>query len=74
MGSMKIILPILQIVTAIALIGSILIQNSKGGLGSAFGGTGEFRSRRGAEQIVFRLTIILGVLFLILSILNLLFR
>jgi protein translocase SecG subunit len=71
---MQIVLPIIQVIIAIALIFTILIQNSKGGLGSEFGGTGEFRSRRGAEQIVFRSTIVLAAVFLIVTIVNLLVR
>jgi protein translocase SecG subunit len=64
----------IQIVIAIALIGLILIQSSKGGLGSAWGGGGEFRTRRGAEKIVFRLTIIAAIIFLIISISNVLVK
>jgi protein translocase SecG subunit len=71
---MKIILPFIQLIIAISLITTILIQNGKGGLGSAFGGGGEFRSRRGAEQIIFKATIVLAILFLIVSIANLLVR
>jgi preprotein translocase subunit SecG len=67
---MKIALTVIQIVIAIGLIGLILIQSSKGGLGSAWGGGGEFRTRRGAEKIVFKSTIVVAVLFLIVSILN----
>jgi protein translocase SecG subunit len=69
---MKNILILVQIIISIVFIFLILIQNSKGGLGTAFGGGGEFRSRRGAEQIVFRATIVFGVLFLIIAITNLL--
>jgi preprotein translocase subunit SecG len=71
---MKIALIIIHIAVSIALIGLILIQSSKGGLGTAFGGGGEFRSRRGAEKIIFRATIITACIFLIISITNLLVR
>ena len=67
---MKIALTMIQVVIAISLIGLILIQSSKGGLGSAWGGGGEFRTRRGAEKIVFRATVVFCVLFLVVSILN----
>jgi preprotein translocase subunit SecG len=67
---MKIALTVIQIVIAIGLIGLILIQSSKGGLGSAWGGGGEFRTRRGAEKIVFKSTIVVAILFLIVSVLN----
>jgi protein translocase SecG subunit len=71
---MKTALTGIQIVIAITLIGLILIQSSKGGLGSAWGGGGEFRTRRGAEKIVFRLTIIAAIIFLIVSISNVLVK
>lgn len=71
---MKYILLFIQITVGIGLIGLILIQNSKGGLGSSFGGGGEFHSRRGAEQIIFRATILVSAIFLIISVINLVIR
>jgi preprotein translocase subunit SecG len=68
---MKTILTVIQILVAIGLISLILLQSSKGGLGSAFGGGGEFRSRRGAEVIIFRATIIFAIFFLVVSVANL---
>lgn len=68
---MKTPIMILHIVLAIGLIGLILLQNSKGGLGSAFGGGEFYRTKRGAEKIVFIGTIIFAILFLITSIINL---
>lgn len=56
------------------LTGIILLQTSKGGLGSAFGGGGEFRSKRGAEKLIFRSTIVLTVFFLIISVINLIVK
>ena len=67
---MKLAASIIHIVVAILLIGLILIQSSKGGLGSAFGGGEAFRTRRGAERIVFMATIAAALLFLITSIIN----
>lgn len=61
-------------IVTIALITLILLQNSKGGLGSGFGGDQLYRSRRGAERIVFTGTIIVATLFFITSILNLIIR
>jgi protein translocase SecG subunit len=71
---MKMILIALQLIVSILLVGSILIQSSKGGLGSAFGGGGEFRTKRGAELLVFRTTIVLAAAFLVFSVINLLVR
>jgi preprotein translocase subunit SecG len=50
----------------------ILAQVRGGGLGGIFGGSGEsaFRSRRGIERTLFRFTIALVVVFLVLSILS----
>ena len=70
---MKLFLLIIHILIAVGLIGLILLQNGKGGLGGL--GAGEFyRSKRGAERIVFISTIVLSVLFFITSIVNLLVR
>jgi len=69
---MKIFLLIIHLVVTIALVTLILLQNSKGGLSSGLGGTGEFyRSRRGAEKLLFTATIVTAGLFLITSMLNL---
>lgn len=62
---------IVQIILSIALITIIVIQAKGTGLGSTWGGGGEFyRSKRGAEKVLFTLTIILAVLFVFTSILN----
>jgi len=51
----------------------ILLQQQGSGLGSAFGGsTGGFRSKRGAERIVFNLTIVSATVFVLSLILGLL--
>jgi protein translocase SecG subunit len=68
---MKIALLAVHIIVTIVLISLILLQNSKGGLQSGVGG-GAYRSRRGAERIVFMGTIVFAILFLITSIINLL--
>ena len=64
---------ILQIIVSLLLIVSILLQNRGGGLGSAFGGGGEiYRTKRGAEKLLFRGTLILGLIFIALAIAGLL--
>lgn len=66
---MKQAILILQIIISAFLMASILLQAKGTGLGRAWGGGGEFyRSKRGVEKILFRLTIILAVLFFIVSI------
>jgi len=61
------ILPYIQIILAVLLIGGILLQRSEAGLGGAFGGGDGFSSgnyaRRGAEKILFRITVALAILF-----------
>ena len=65
-------LTVAQMILAAALIASILLQQRGTGLGGAFGGeVTAYRSRRGIERTLFRLTILLAVLFVIFSLLNL---
>jgi len=68
----KIYFNIAQIVLSIALILAILIQVRGGGLGGIFGQADTvFRTRRGVEKRLFQLTVILIVLFIIISIVSL---
>lgn len=65
---MKEAIIIVQIILSILLMVSILLQAKGSGLGQAWGGGGEFyRSKRGLEKVLFRLTIILSVFFFISS-------
>ena len=69
---MQTYLNIAQIVLSVALILAILLQVKGGGLGGIFGQADTvFRTRRGAEKTLFQLTIILVVLFIIISIVSL---
>lgn len=71
---MNSILQVSQIVISIALIIAILLQQRGAGLGSAFGGGGEFYgTKRGIQQKLFIATIFLGALFIMLGVLNLIF-
>ena len=66
-------LVVAQGILSVALIAAILLQQRGTGLGGAFGGeVTAYRSRRGIERTLFRLTILLAVLFVIFSLLNLL--
>jgi len=59
------IINIIQLVSALALIAAILIQQRGSGLGGVFGGDNSiYRTKRGAEKIIFIATIILAVLFI----------
>ncbi len=64
-----------QIIVSILLVLSILVQNRSSGLGSSFGGGGVIHvKKRGAEKVLFYLTIILASLFVLNSLLFLFFR
>lgn len=59
------------IVVSVLLILAILLQNRGSGLGAAFGGEGNiYRTKRGAEKILFFGTIILAIIFLIAAFFN----
>ncbi|HVX93049.1 MAG TPA: preprotein translocase subunit SecG [Candidatus Dojkabacteria bacterium] len=59
---------IIQIVVSVLLVVSILLQNRAEGLGSLFGGGGEiFRTKRGFEKFLYNSTIVLGIVFAVLS-------
>ncbi len=60
---------IAQIVVAILLMTSILLQNRGTGLSGVFGGSsGVYRTKRGVEKVLFVTTIILVILFFGLSV------
>ncbi len=65
-------LQIVTIIIAVLLAVSILLQQRGSGLGDAFGGDSSvFTSRRGAEKVLYYLTIIFGVSFVVLALLQL---
>jgi preprotein translocase subunit SecG len=62
---------ILQAVVAILLSVSILMQNRGSGLGSIFGGDfGGYHTKRGFEKFLFRSSVVLGILFALIALLN----
>lgn len=64
----KQIILIIQIIVSLLLLGAILLQAKGTGLGRAWGGSGEsYSSRRGVEKILYRATIILAGIFLLVS-------
>ncbi len=69
------LLNIVAIVVAILLIAVIMLQMQGAGLSSSFGGGGEFyRSKQSIDKLLITVTIILTVLFGILSIILLIPR
>jgi len=66
------ILLIVQIIVAILLMVTVLLQQRGSGLGAGFGGSGDFYStRRGIEKKLYWGTIILGFLLIVLALINL---
>ena len=65
------IIPYVQIILSVLLIGGVLLQQSEAGLGGAFGGGDSFSSvshqKRGAEKYLFVATIIFAILFAVTS-------
>lgn len=69
---MKTTIYVLQIIVSVLLLAAILVQQKGSGLGAAFGGGSTiYRTKRGAEKIIFRATIVLVVLFLTISLAHL---
>ncbi len=69
---MQTFLNIAQIVLAVVLIVAIMLQVRGGGLGGIFGQADTvFRTRRGIEKTMFQLTIIVAILFIIVSVVSL---
>ncbi len=57
-----------QIVLSIALILAVLLQVRGGGLGGIFGQpSAVYRTKRGVEKTLFQLTVVLAILFIIIS-------
>lgn len=60
------LLPYIQIVLSIVLIGCVLLQQTGASLGGALGGdnfSAAYHARRGLEKNLFYITIVVGVLF-----------
>ena len=60
---------LVQIILAITITVLVLIQAKDAGMGNVFGGgdMGVARTRRGVEKTLFNATIVIGTLFLLLS-------
>ncbi len=64
-------IPIAQIVMSVVLIGLILIQGKGTGLSGVFGGEGNvFRTKRGAERVIYIATIVVVILFFAVALAN----
>lgn len=67
---MLVYLSIALIIVSIALIASVIMQSKGAGLGGLTGGDmgGVFTARRGIEKTLFKVTIVLSVIFFLLCI------
>jgi len=66
---MQTYLNVAQIILSTALIIAVMLQVKGGGLGGIFGQADSvYRTKRGAEKTLFQLTIVLVVLFIVISI------
>jgi protein translocase, SecG subunit len=62
------LLQVAQLVIAVAVSASILLQARGTGLSSTFGGESTaYRSRRGLERTLFRLTVVLIAVYVVIS-------
>ena len=69
---MQLYLNIAEVVVAVALIIAVMVQVRGAGAGLFGGGQTTFRTRRGVDLLLFKLTILLGCIFIALSIISLL--
>ncbi|HSX14638.1 MAG TPA: preprotein translocase subunit SecG [Candidatus Saccharimonadales bacterium] len=70
---MKSLFNIVAALSAVLMIGAILMQSQGSSLGTAFGGeSNAYRSKRGAEKLLYNATIILAVIFVLSLLLSLL--
>ena len=74
MSALSAYLPYIQIIIAILLIAAVLMQQSDSSAGGAFGGADNwnagYHTRRGSEKILFNITIVLAILFAIISLVS----
>jgi len=72
---MKSLLPYVQVILSVILVGAILLQRTGAQVGGAFGGSDNwssaFHTRRGFEKTLFTTTIIIAILFAVSALLNL---
>lgn len=70
---MKMFLLLAQIVLSLMIVGAILLQAQGSGISPVLGGGGEhYHTRRGIEKFLFGFTIVGIVLFVVLSVANVL--
>jgi len=69
--ALQVAIQIIQIILSITIITLVLLQVKGGGLGSIFGGDGGvYRTRRGVEKSIYQMTIILAIIFFMISLVS----
>lgn len=70
--SIQTALNIAQIIISIALVGILILQAKGSGFGASLGGSSGsiFRTRRGVEKTLFQITVVLGAIFILISLLS----
>ncbi len=68
---MELILTIIQVVVGVLLVAAVLLQQKGSGLGAAFGGSNAvYTTRRGADLVLFKVSIALSILFFVVALLS----
>lgn len=71
-------LPYVQVILAVLITASILLQHSEASAGGAFGGNDNwnagYHTRRGFEKFIFNATVVLGILFIITALVAIIIR
>ncbi|MCC6175299.1 MAG: preprotein translocase subunit SecG [Chloroflexi bacterium] len=71
---METYLYIVQIIVSVILTGVLLLQAKGSGFSATFSSDSSiYRTRRGVEKTIFNLTIILAILFVVVSVLSVVF-
>lgn len=74
MEIVRTILPYAQIILSILLVAAILLQQRGSSLGGAFGGdnfSAAYHKRRGAEEFLYKVSVVLSILFVASALLGL---
>jgi len=70
---MKNLFSIISVIAAVLMIMTILLQSQGASLGQAFGGeSNAYRSKRGAELLLYNATIVLAIIFVLSLLLSIL--
>ncbi len=75
METVRTVLPYVQIILSILLIAAILLQQRGSSMGGVLGGdnfSASYHKRRGAELFLFRISVVLSILFVASALLSLL--